>query len=284
MENLKKENIFERERGGVFSLFIIVYLVSILLIVGALTLTGVNGFWFTNLSSLPICLAVMAVFFIDKRLFVQPQKNNEKFKPLTLLYGALLAFGMLFAFGYVNEVFITALKTIGLTLSVAEILINTVGEYLVATLFICLIPAIFEELFFRGILIKGLTKNPIICSLLSGLCFALYHFSLAQFLYQFIYGFILCLLAIKSKNILPCMLAHFLNNFIIITCNFISVKLPLANVYAIVIGACLIGLLLWLMLKDVVKIKSEEKFKWGKFFALAWVGLALSAVMIICNV
>ena len=65
-------------------------------------------------------------------------------------------------------------------------------------------------------LAKGLygAKALTVC-LITALTFALYHGSFAQLIYQFIYGAMLFALFKAFDNIIPCIIAHFLNNFVI---------------------------------------------------------------------
>ena len=88
-------------------------------------------------------------------------------------------------------------------------------EFMLDILFICLMPAIFEEMFFRGVVltsyekIYGSKKAIILC----GLVFALMHNSISVFVPQFIIGIFLSFIVIKFDSLYLGMLAHFANNF-----------------------------------------------------------------------
>lgn len=99
---------------------------------------------------------------------------------------------------------------------------NTVGNMMLSIVLWALIPAICEELLFRGIIFQGLLSRfkPVASMLIGGALFMLMHGSLQQTVYQFILGVVLCLVFYLTKNIFYPMLLHFLNNAIIIVLDY----------------------------------------------------------------
>lgn len=85
------------------------------------------------------------------------------------------------------------------------------------------LPAICEELLFRGLIFKGLEKkfNPHIAILLSALMFTLLHGSLQQTVYQFILGMILGYAMYFGKSIVYPIIVHFINNLVVVISSFI---------------------------------------------------------------
>ncbi len=83
---------------------------------------------------------------------------------------------------------------------------------LVATVFVS---PVFEELFFRGILINrlNLIVPTIFSILISSLLFAAFH-TFGSITAAFIFSICMAILYIKTENIVVVILAHFLNNFI----------------------------------------------------------------------
>ncbi|HNQ23582.1 MAG TPA: ABC transporter permease subunit/CPBP intramembrane protease [Phycisphaerae bacterium] len=81
-------------------------------------------------------------------------------------------------------------------------------------LYIALVPALCEELFFRGILLGGLAGKlrrwPAI--LVAGAVFGIFHFVAFKFLVTAVLGVVLGYLCWQSRSILPGMIAHFLHN------------------------------------------------------------------------
>jgi sodium transport system permease protein len=83
-----------------------------------------------------------------------------------------------------------------------------------AILAIAIVPAICEELLFRGVLLRALATRfvPAATIAISAIVFAAYHLSLLQLVPTLSLGLILGLLAIRARSAIPTMLAHLLNN------------------------------------------------------------------------
>lgn len=88
-----------------------------------------------------------------------------------------------------------------------------------ALVMFALVPAICEEILFRGVLARAISRQlPIVlAAAISGAVFAAYHLSLVQALPTLTLGFVLALIAIRADSSLPAMLAHALNNALAIT-------------------------------------------------------------------
>jgi membrane protease YdiL (CAAX protease family) len=156
------------------------------------------------------------------------------------------------------------------------------GFGLFATLIVvALLPALFEELLFRGLLLNGLKKSfsDWAAAPICGGLFALFHQNPAQTPYQFCCGTVYALVAIKSGSILPMMLAHFLNNASII----IFYKFGIANfdkttsiiVFCVSIAA-LIFSFVWLFVLDRQEKEREGKEGRKPFFLYASFGIIVS--------
>ncbi len=84
------------------------------------------------------------------------------------------------------------------------------------------LPAICEELLFRGLIFKGLQEkfNPHIAIVISAAMFTLLHGSLQQTVYQFILGMMLGYAMYYGKSIIYPMLLHFVNNLVVVISSF----------------------------------------------------------------
>ncbi len=112
----------------------------------------------------------------------------------------------------------------------------------------CLLPALLEELFFRGLILSLLYQKMGRGAIwLSGVIFALAHGSLYQLPYAFVGGVFLSLAAVVGGSVLVPFLFHFANNFLSLALQYTprawigGVVLPL--VYAGVALAALASLL-----------------------------------------
>lgn len=132
--------------------------------------------------------------------------------------GAVLAFVSIIAFAMLSYVFLAFLELLGYTPSNSSIEINNFGSYLIYIIVLCLAPAVFEEMLFRGTIASGFKSFGVKMSVvLSALIFMIMHGSPDQTIHQFIVGMILGYLFIKSGNIWLGVITHFFNNFISVT-------------------------------------------------------------------
>ena len=79
---------------------------------------------------------------------------------------------------------------------------------------VALLPAVCEEIVFRGVLARGLASRlrwPVAAGL-SALLFAAYHMNLAQLAPTLLLGFLYAAIAIRVRSAVPTMLAHLINN------------------------------------------------------------------------
>lgn len=83
---------------------------------------------------------------------------------------------------------------------------------------LALVPALCEELVFRGVLARGLTPSlpPVAAAAIAAVLFSAYHLSPLQAVPAFLLGLVLGVLALRARSIVPAMLAHALNNTFVI--------------------------------------------------------------------
>jgi hypothetical protein len=88
-------------------------------------------------------------------------------------------------------------------------------DYIISLIVLALIPAIFEEMLFRGCLQKimiSLSRNVFVGILITSIIFSAIHFSYYGFLPRLFLGLMLGYIFYYSKNIWLNIIAHFLNN------------------------------------------------------------------------
>jgi len=104
---------------------------------------------------------------------------------------------------------------------------KTTGDYLFSLIMIAVLPAVFEELLFRGALQKVLVnwvKQPHVAIVITAFLFSLVHLSFYGFLSRMMLGIVLGYLYYYGRNIALNMLMHFINNGVAITAMFWAVK------------------------------------------------------------
>ncbi len=90
------------------------------------------------------------------------------------------------------------------------------SEFVVAIFIMAFLPALFEELFFRGALQNLFTrwwKNAFLAIVVTSFLFSLIHASVYLFISRMILGFVLGAMFYQTKNLWVNIIAHFLNNF-----------------------------------------------------------------------
>ena len=87
-----------------------------------------------------------------------------------------------------------------------------------AVLMICVQPAIFEELGFRGVILTALEPvlGPREALLVSALIFAILHLSIPSIPHLFLMGIVLAWLRQKTGSLYAGMVAHFTHNLLVL--------------------------------------------------------------------
>lgn len=150
---------------------------------------------------------------------------------------------------------------------------------------VAVLPAVFEEIIFRGLLLKGMKSfGTVGAVLLNGALFALYHQNPAQTLYQFCCGAAFAFVAIRAGSILPTVVSHFINNALIITLmKFNAAEIQGGALIAVFIASvlCFIASLVWLFCFDKGENTTRgetDKAERKHFLLYAAVGVAMYAL------
>ena len=252
--------------------------------------TYADADWFRFLSYLlpQICFAAAALFYF-RRSKAPVRETYRGCKWYYFLIAIALQFGLMFSLSELNGYFIDFLELFGYQDAGVALPSLAGWNLLPALLIIAVLPAVFEETLFRGILVGNMSASewgtaPTV--LLSGALFALFHGNPAQTIYQFICGMCFALVALRAGSILPTMAAHFLNNAVILVLTATGYEteggwtMPFGwNVGLCVASAvCLAAALVWLVFLDK-KGSRKGGVKNGKtFFFAAATGVAVCAV------
>ena len=147
--------------------------------------------------------------------------------------------------------------------------VDTIGGLLFNLVIIALIPAIGEELTFRGVLQQSLTRrmNPHIAIFLSAAIFSFFHFQFYGFLPRMFLGILMGYMFYITNSLWTSMLMHFVNNGAAVVLYYLSNKGVIedaehfgetTNVWIIVASAAVtIGLIVWSWLKARPKKQAE---------------------------
>lgn len=177
---------------------------------------------------------------------------------LDLVFGAIIAVGVIFGLNFLAEIFFEFLGLFGYTPTESPFPDMTVtSNFLLGIVIIAMMPAFCEEMLFRGVIMNSLlNKGKWTAILLSALFFTLMHASPLQTVYQFALGVIMAIVAFKSRSVVTTMLIHFLNNFLAIFMEFIGLGSFEIPWYLTVIGLLFVAVGLYYFLK-----KPDEELK-----------------------
>ncbi len=243
----------------------------------------------------PIALALSAALFFrftQKSPVRALKKQNCHAK--YYLIALLMQIGLV-GLSELNNLFLQFLSQFGYQ-DAGLILPSMDGFGFVGVLFvIAVLPAVFEELFFRGVLLNGLKSfGETGAILLCGALFSLYHQNPAQTMYQFCCGAAYAWVALRAGSIFPTVCAHFINNAAILTLyklNITVIPTPISIAIMAASAVCLIGALASLVIlkkrepaTEMAIDKSERKnFLLGAALgigicALSWISTLISGL------
>lgn len=279
-------------KGGLsYSLTVGVYILINLLVSIIIAVCGISGdaqkYLLYLCSPLAIAAAVAVTLKVGK--IAPSQVFAFACSPKYYLIAFMLIFGLIFSLGTVNGYFVELLKLLGYTPKSSTLPSLEGGGVVGAIFVIAVLPAVFEEALFRGVLLKNAEEGAgsISAILLCGITFSLYHGSVEQTIYQFICGCLFALLAVRSGSILPTELIHFINNALIIICSACgaldaagNLVMPQAANVALTISSavCLVVAVVWLIL-DKKNLKPAKKGGTVAFVAWASLGLLIMAIL-----
>lgn len=242
----------------------------------------------------PICFAL--VTWLMLRWAKRPFKVEVKQQlcPAKYFLIAILLQCGLFCLSHLNSLFLGWLAKFGYKDTPLE-LPSMDGFGFIGVLFVvALVPAVFEEVIFRGLLLDGMRSfGTVGAVLLNGALFALYHQNPAQTIYQFCCGTAFAFMAIRAGSILPTVVSHFINNALILTLTKYNLTTFSPTVLIVIMSVsvlCLLGSLAWLIFIEKKKADEapmdEMKVIERKYFityaalgitfcALTWLGVLL---------
>lgn len=175
--------------------------------------------WFLMVSNaIVFCLIIAAFDFVFVRQKTG-KKLNFNFSP-TNFYTYLMIFPMMFGMMLIGEFITAQIPTTGPFFGdfyefFENLMANLVDDQAVMIITAVIMAPIFEEIIFRGIMLKGMTNNgvePWKAIIISSVLFGLIHANPWQFVGATLLGCVLGLVYYKTKSLLLPMLLHGFNN------------------------------------------------------------------------
>ena len=220
-----------------------------------------NDFWYI-VSTVLSCIyqfgtLLIITVFINKRFNTSNEVTNKfKIRKRDYLFASLLVVSYIFItygwFDYIlfsiptGDMFESAMEYFE-SLPIVILLIET-----------CIIAPIFEEVLYRGILLKGLINkyNSKIAIVYSALIFGIAHLNIPQGINAFLLGLILGTVFYYTRSIYLCMIMHFVNNLLV---NF--VYYPSSEIWTniLFIIVPIIGVILMILCFKILNLKERAE-------------------------
>lgn len=239
---MKRTKYYFKDFSIVFIFAVIGFLLASVILSQIISLiANAEGVNFIDVSSRPWAIylnafltefAYFLIFIIYSKLHKIDIKNatsltipklNKRTNIALPFIVSLLTFVTFFcSLNFINM--ITHFLSQGLVAPTSSVPLANFGQFLLSILFFAVVPAVVEELLFRGLIFNGLKNsfNAKVAVILSSIIFTLIHFSIFQTVYQLILGVVLSLILLFTNSLLLTMLMHFLNNFLIVFISYLS--------------------------------------------------------------
>ncbi len=176
------------------------------------------------------------------------KKNKEEKKDIKkILLWTIMAIPVMYLSTYIVELVISKMDMNPTMLENALVFDKSLLGAILFFIEIAILPAIFEELLFRKVMLDGAKKYGTVFGIIfTAVMFGLIHMNVPQAINAFLIGLIFAYLTIKTGSIIPAMILHLLNNgtqalFMInegniLACNIISY----VDISLVVIGGLLL--------------------------------------------
>lgn len=266
---MKRKNYFYSDSVNVFLLAIMSFLIINILMSFVYKSVGAS-IYISLLGSILIEIGYLIVFLVYNKhnniSIKQSAKLDKKINIFFILFAIILGVVVIFASlnftNYINNFFSSITHKAD-----SNLVIDNVFQLILFILSYAVLPAIIEELVFRGIIYNGLENkfSKLVSVILSALIFMLIHFSIFQTVHQIFMGLILGTFVCITGNIIYGMVYHFVNNLMVILISFFklekcfsfsnfSIKEILLSILFLVVGIIL-SILIFFVIK---KIKDKQ--------------------------
>ncbi|MBR2969653.1 MAG: CPBP family intramembrane metalloprotease [Clostridia bacterium] len=226
----------------------------------------ITSAWGYLFSTIGLDGALLAIF-----LFFNKNKNNSILhKPTikkSILY-ILLAILSFFALYPIITIIDIEIIKLGFKPSSLPYDLNTTN-YFISIVSLVILPAIMEELLFRGIIARGLKKHGKTFSIIiSAIMFSIFHMSISQTIYPLLIGLVLAVVMYNEENIIYPILIHATNNLLSLTLQYFELPLYFDHwtyiLIAVVLAVIFLSTVIYFMIKGnknskQIKLSTKDK-------------------------
>lgn len=211
-----------------------------------------------------VCALLMNLVFCLIFIYFK-KKTNETFFKKCSLKKVLLYISIAIVILFILYPFIACIDSVLIKLNWAKNASNPtmdLGNFFLSIIFRVLLPAICEEMIFRGIIFKGLkNKGKAFSIILTSFMFAIFHMSISQFVYQFLVALVLCVVMYYEDNLLYPIIIHFVNNLTTLILAYFNVNLIFNHWTYILLAIVLLIIFLSIILYLIIKGNKQSKYE-----------------------
>lgn len=202
--------------------------------------------------------------YIDMPKTKKYVKKSSKEKSKIASY-TLMGIAAMYVIGFIVELILEKIKVNPTMIENALYFDNSYLGYILFFIEIAILPAIFEELLFRKVMINGAKKYGTVFSIIfTAVMFGLIHMNIPQAINAVFIGIVFAYVVIKTGSIIPSMILHFVNNgtqaLLMINENNVVMTNIISYVY---VALAIIGALIFVLkvIKNRKEFKIENKTK-----------------------
>ena len=237
----------------------------------------------------PVCIVLgVYAYAVKSKENVTSVLKAERVSVKVILATILITFGMMFGLAELNNLFVKFLGNFGYNPTPVTLPEKNLLNVTLVIIFICFVPALFEEFLMRGLIVNGLSKGgKWFAILISATLFSIFHMSPQQTIYQFLVGALYALIVVSGGNFYVTFVSHFVNNlFIVLNEYFFKITFTLElEIILTVLGLICLALGVFLLLfksektEKTTEILNEKK----EFFKGFPIGVAICLIFWIVN-
>ncbi|MBU3100740.1 MULTISPECIES: CPBP family intramembrane glutamic endopeptidase [Clostridium] len=221
LENIENGTINIKKMGIIKALFVM-FLSILLEVFGQVPIEITNLFSGRFEKTLPYVIFIFGVLvkyyvIIVLLKWLSNRVNEEKHKPhlnwKSFGYATLMIISFRLIFDNSLIFWVSGISTPSF---INEVVDELPISPIISIISVIIVAPIYEEIIFRGILLKGMSKktNPAIAIVVSALLFAVVHMNIPQGINAFLLGLVLGFIYLNKKSIYLSIFAHFINNFL----------------------------------------------------------------------
>lgn len=246
-------------KGNIFFLVANIYIIFILIPLVSVVSSFIPNVQNMNMAtiyiitSLAMLLVPITVYFIVTRDSIKEVLSINKISIINVILICSFCIFIQPFLGIVSYISTFFYDNVNVATETIESLIGT--NFILGFISIAVVPAIFEELFMRGIIQWNYKKvKPVYIFILNGLMFGILHQNLQQFFYAFFIGCFLSIFVYYTKSIFASMIGHFTINGSQFVLGFASIKAGVETENIPMGTEEYIGMAIWVILTLAVSL------------------------------